>query len=186
MVKNSREGNRERATRRRAELGNRGVEQFQVIAPPEAKQLIREAAKLMTRDIEPMEPRAALRRAGGANEPSEADSAPELRTELEAMKSQMNQTAEMRRLEIEAEKHQRQALEAERDAARVAEAAEREKAQATATEAQAAARTAQEAQERATEVLGRAEKAEMVIRQVRSLPGVSGRLVRWLAGDVLE
>ena len=186
MVKNSREGNRERAVRRRAELGNRGVEQFQVIAPPEAKQLIREAAKLMTRANDPMEPRAALRRAGGANEPSEADAAPELRVELEAIKFQMNQTAEMRRLEIEAKEHQRQALEAERDAARAAEATEREKAQVTATEAQAAAKTAEMAQEQAMEALGRAEKAETAIRQAKSLPGVRGRLVRWLARDTLE
>jgi hypothetical protein len=186
MAKNSREGNRERAARRRAELANRGVEQFQVIAPPEAKQLIREATKLMTRDIDPIEPRAALRQAGGANELNEAHAVPEVVAKLEAAKTrimQIEREAEARRLEIEAKEHQRQALEAERDAARAAEAVEREKAQATATEAQAAARAAQEAQERATEALERAEKAKTAIR---SLPGVRGRLMRWLAGDVLK
>lgn len=160
MVKNSQEGNRERAARRRRELAARGIRQVQLFAPESAHLLLRQAVELMTQEDDPVEPRAALRRAGGANEPNEADSAPELRAELEAVKSQINQAAETRRLETEAENRQRQALEAERDAARAAEAAERENAQATATEAQVAARTAQEAQERATEALGRAEKAE--------------------------
>jgi hypothetical protein len=56
----------------------------------------------------------------------------------------------------------------------------------TVTEAQAIAIAAQEAQERATEALGRAEKAEAAMRQARSLPGVKGRLVRWLTGDALR
>jgi chromosome segregation ATPase len=183
MVKNSQEGNRERAARRRRELAARGIRQVQLFAPESAHLLLRQAVELMTQEGAPVEPRAALRQAGGANEP---DAAPELRAELEAIKSQMNQAAEAQRLEIEAKERQRQALEAERDAARAAETAEREKAQATATEAQAAAKTAQEAQERATEALGRAEKAETAIRQARSLPGARGRLMRWLAGDALR
>jgi chromosome segregation ATPase len=165
------------------------VEQFQVIAPPEAKQLIREAAKLMTRTDDPLEPRAALRKVGGANEPEPTFAAPALVVELEVAQRriiEIERQVEARRLETEAEKRQRQALEAERDAARAAEAAEREKAQATAAEAQAAATAAQEAQKRATEALQRAKAAETAIRHARSLPGLRGRLVRWLAGDVLE
>jgi chromosome segregation ATPase len=71
------------------------------------------------------------------------------------------------------------AVEAERDAAKAAEDAAQGKAQA-AIEAAAAA------QERVTETLGRAQTAEAAIQQVRSLPGLKGRLVRWLAGDALE
>ena len=83
---------------------------------------------------------------------------PEIAAELAAAQNRIEQ--------IEAEAvWQRASLEAEREAARASEA---------------------KAQERATEALGRAEKAETVIRQVRSLPGLRGRLVRWLAGDALE
>jgi multidrug efflux pump subunit AcrA (membrane-fusion protein) len=189
MVKNSREGNQNRNKRYREALAARGIRPVQVLAPEGAHQLIRQAAGLMTLDDDPLDPRAAFRKIGGANEPDNAYAVPEMVAELEAAKvriMQIEHEAEAQRLEIEAEKRQRQALEAERDAARAAETAEREKAQATATEAQAAARTAQEAQERATEALGQAEKAETTIRQARSLPGVRGRLVRWLAGDALR
>lgn len=182
MAKNSREGNQNRNKRYREALAARGVRPVQVLAPEAAHQLIRQAAGLMTRDNDPMDPRAALRKIGGANEPDETHAIPEAVAELEAAKARIMQVEQ----ESEAGKRQRQALEAERDAARAAEAAAREKAQVTATEAQAAASTAQEAQKRATEALGRAEKAETAIQQARSLPGVRGRLMRWLAGDVLE
>jgi hypothetical protein len=83
---------------------------------------------------------------------------PEIAAELAAAQTKIEQ--------IEAEVVRQIAiLEAEREAARMSEA---------------------KAQERATEALMRAEKAETTIRQARSLPGVRGRLVRWLAGDVLE
>ena len=189
MVKNSREGNQNRNRRYREALAARGIRPVQVLAPEGAHQLIRQAAGLMTRDDDPLDPRAALRKIGGANEPDEAHVVPEVVAELEAANARITRIereAEARRLEIEAEKRQRQALEAERDAAKAAEAAEREKAQVKAIEAQAAAIAAEIAQERATEALGRAEKAETTIRQTRSLPGVRGRLVRWLAGNALE
>jgi hypothetical protein len=83
---------------------------------------------------------------------------PEIAAELAAAQIKIEQ--------IEAEAvRQKAILEAEREAARMSEA---------------------KAQEQAKEALGRAEKAETAIRQARSLPGVRGRLVRWLAGDVLE
>jgi chromosome segregation ATPase len=214
MAKNSKEGNRTRTARRREALAERGIRPVQVLAPESAHPLIRQAAGLMTRDDDPLEPRAALRLTGGSNEPDEADDSPELHAELAAAKARIAQ------IEADAER-QRKALEAERDAAKSAEAAEREKAQAAATEvkeakdqaeealgqageAKAALQGAkdqakealervgmvetaiQEAKTQSKEALGRAEKAEAAIRQAKSLPGIKGRLVRWLAGDVLE
>lgn len=41
------------------------------------------------------------------------------------------------------------------------------------------------AQKKIEEALQRAEKAERAIRQARSLPGIKGRLVRWLVRDML-
>ena len=50
-----------------------------------------------------------------------------------------------------------------------------------------AARDAQaKAQERIGEALQRADRAEIAIQQARDLRGIKGRLVRWLAGDVLD
>jgi hypothetical protein len=172
MAKNSSEGNQSRKKRYYEALAARSIRPVQVLAPESAHPLLRQAARLMIRDDEPMDPRAALRQIGGANEPGELDTAPELRSELEAAKARITQ------IEREAETRE-QALQAERDAARAAEAAEREKAQATAAKAQKAVRAAEKA-------LGRAEKAERAIEQARNLPGLKGRLVRWLAGDVLE
>ncbi len=80
---------------------------------------------------------------------------------------------------------QRAILEAERDAARAAEAEGRTKIDVATVEAKEAARAAQEAQDRATEALQRAEKAETAIQQAKTMPGIKGRLVRWLIGDVL-
>ena len=186
MAKNSRDGNRERAARRRAALAERGIKQISLMAPEQAHPLLKQAADLMTRDDVPLEPRAALRQAGGANQPEPGELSFDLIAELDAAKAQIERQAEAQRIEIEAEKRQRQVLEVERDAARKAEAAEREKAHATAKEARAATRTAREAQEQAREALRRAEKAETAIRHAKALPGVRGRLVRWLVGDVLE
>ncbi len=62
-------------------------------------------------------------------------------------------------------------LQGERDAAKAAEA----KMQ---LEAQEAALAAQEAE-------GRAGRVEAVILKAKTLPGIKGRLLRWLAGDVL-
>lgn len=55
-----------------------------------------------------------------------------------------------------------------------------------AIDVQAATKNAEAAQEQVVEALGQAGAAERVIRQVRNLPGLKGRLVRWLAGDLLE
>jgi len=67
-----------------------------------------------------------------------------------------------------------------------AQAEERAKAQATALAADAVGSAALKLQERATEALLRAKTAEGTIRRTKALPGIKGRLVRWLAGDVLK
>lgn len=176
MVKNSQEGNRIRTMRRREALAERGIRPVQVLAPESAHPLIRQAAVLMTRADDPMEPRAALRRIGGSNEP--ADGSPELLAELETARSRIAEVeldAEMRRAEIEAIELHMQALQAERDAAMRGQVAEREKAQLAVTEAQ----------KRTLETLQRAEKAEAAIQRTKALPGIKGRLVRWLAATAL-
>ncbi len=68
---------------------------------------------------------------------------------------------------------------------------ERVEAQAAASQAEARAAIdllaveARAAHAEAQAALQRAEKAEAAMRLAKSLPGVRGRLVRWLAGDVL-
>ena len=178
-----------RNKRYRQALAERGIRPFQVIAPEHTREMFREAARLIASEDDPMEPHAAFRRVGRANEPDENHAAPKLRADLEAAKArvaQVEREAEARRAEIEANTQRERQLQAELDAAKAGEAAEREKAQATAAEIQTAAKDAVAARERAMEALGRAEKAEAVIRQAWSLPGFKGRLVRWLVGDVLK
>ena len=177
MVKNSKDGNRERAARRRAALAERGIRPIQVLAPEQAHPLLKQAASLMTRDDDPLEPRAALRRAGGANEPEPGEASPGLAAELEAAKAriaEIERQAEARlAIVIEAAERRRLALE-------------QEKAQASTTEAQKAVKAVQDAEGRAAEALRRAEKAEATIRQAKAMSGLKGRLVRFLAGDVLK
>jgi hypothetical protein len=82
---------------------------------------------------------------------------PEIAAELAEARAKIEQ--------IKAEAAQQRAIwEAEREVARESQA---------------------KAQERIGEALQRAEKAEAAIRQAKTLPGLKGRLVRWLAGDVL-
>ena len=177
MAKNSRDGNRERAARRRAALAERGIKQILLMAPEQAHPLLKQAATLMTRDDDPLEPRAALRRAGGANEPEPGEASPGLAAELEAAKAriaEIERQAEARlAIVIEAAERRRRALE-------------QEKAQASTTEAQKAVKAVQEAEGRAAAALQRAEKAEATIRQAKAMPGLKGRLIRLLAGDVLK
>jgi multidrug efflux pump subunit AcrA (membrane-fusion protein) len=190
MAKNTRQGNQERNRRYREALAARGIRPVQVMAPETAHSLIRQAAGLMTRDDDPLEPRAALRLAGGSNESDEADASPELRAELEAARARIEQIereAEARRLEIETEaERQRRTLEAERDAARAAEVVEREKAESAMAEARTASERAVEAEGQASVRLRRAKLAEGIVKKVQDMPGARGWLVRWLAGDVLE
>jgi hypothetical protein len=181
MVKNSREGNRERAARRREALSERGIKQVLLLAPEVAHPLLKQAVGLMTRDDDPMDPRTAMRLIGGANEPDPAQASPELVAELEAARARteaVEREVERWQAEIEEAGQREQALRAERDAASAAEATERDKTHAATQDAQKRTREASEA-------IRRAEKAETTIRQAKSLPGLKGRLMRWLAGDVL-
>ena len=177
MAKNSRDGNRERAARRRAALAERGIKQVLLMAPEQAHPLLKQAATLMTRDDDPLEPRAALRRAGGANEPEPGEASPGLAAELEAAKAriaEIERQAEARlAIVIEAAERRRLALE-------------QEKAQASAKEAQKAVKAVHDAEGRAAAVLQRAEKAEATIRQAKAMPGLKGRLIRLLAGEILK
>ena len=169
MAKNSRDGNRERAARRRAALAERGIKQVLLMAPEQAHPLLKQAATLMTRDDDPLEPRAALRRAGGANEPEPGEASPGLAAELEAAKARI--------AEIERQAEARLAI--------VIEAAERRRL-ALEKEAQKAVKAVQDAEGRAAAALQRAEKAEATIQQAKAMPGLKGRLIRLLAGDVLK
>ena len=177
MAKNSKDGNRERAARRRAALAERGIKQVLLMAPERAHPLLKQAASLMTRDDDPLEPRAALRRAGGANEPEPGAASPGLTAELEAAKARI--------AEIERQAEARLAIVIEA-AERRTLALEQEKAQASAEEAQKAVKAVQDAEGRAAAVLQRAEKAEATIRQAKAMPGLKGRLIRLLAGEILK
>ena len=169
MAKNTRDGNRERAARRRAALAERGIKQVLLMAPEQAHPLLKQAATLMTRDDDPLEPRAALRRAGGANEPEPGEASPGLAAELQAAKARI--------AEIERQAEARLAI--------VIEAAERRRL-ALEKEAQKAVKAVQDAEGRAAAALQRAEKAEATIQQAKAMPGLKGRLIRLLAGDVLK
>ena len=68
MAKNSAEGNKARTARYRAGLAARGIRPVQVFAPEAAHALLKQAAELMTREQDPLDPRQALRKVGGAND----------------------------------------------------------------------------------------------------------------------
>jgi len=182
---------RQRSERLRAKRGEAGLAQVSGWVPKERRAYAREVLEALARGANSLPPdpeqAAALEAAQievGRARAAEADAQAALvqaKEQGQILTSQLNAT----HVEMEVEKRQRLALEAERDAAMAAEAAERKKAQMTAAEARAATRSAQEAQKQATEALERAEQAETVIRKARNLPGIKGRLVRWLAGDVL-
>lgn len=75
MAKNSADGNKARTARYRAGLAARGIRAVQLYAPEEAHVLLRQAAGLMAREQDPLEPRQAMRQASGANDPSDASDA---------------------------------------------------------------------------------------------------------------
>jgi len=178
-----------RNKRYRQNLAERGIKPFQVMAPEETKDLFRKAASLITRDDDPMEPRAAFRVVGGSNEPEQHEPFAALLIELEAARSRITEIegkTEQWQVEVEALKSREMALQAERDEARAAEAEGRAKINAVSVQARESAMASLEAQGRATEALQRAVKAETAIRQAKTMSGIKGRLVRWLARDVLS
>lgn len=169
-VKKLENGANRRTKRYRENLSARGIALFQVAAPESARGLFREAAELMVREDDPLAPHAAFRKIGGANDPDMQVVADELAaTRLAA------QVAAARIL----------ALEAELDAAKRATTTEQKRNAAIVAKVQSLEKGASDAQKRADQVLGRAKKAETAIRQAKTMPGIRGRLVRWLAGGVL-
>jgi hypothetical protein len=167
----------ERQQRRRQRLADVGIKPMTVHFPELDRPIVRDLSRMVLAG-QPI--RQAMRLLGGTNEPEpDSDRASvELRAELEAAQSRIAAVeldAEKRRADIEVIERHMQALQAERDAAMRGQVAEREKAQLAVTEAQ----------KRTLEILQRADKAEAAIRQAKALPGIRGRLVRWLAASVL-
>ncbi|MEE3504603.1 hypothetical protein [Acidiphilium acidophilum] len=184
-IGDKRKSDAERQERRRQRLAVDGIKPMTVHFPDQDRSIVRDLSR---RVLDGQSIRQVMRELGGSNQPDGNVVPPEVLAELDYVKARLvaiEREAASQLAEIEEAERQRRTLEAERDVARVAEAEERAKVHTTATEAQAATRAAQEAKERTTEALQRAEKAETAIRRARSLPGVRGRLVRWLAGDVL-
>lgn len=130
--------------------------------------------------------RAALRPAQQhveiPKEPNSDEVAPDLRAELDAAYARLlgiEREADAKGLAITAEADRRiAALARERDEARLAQAAAEKEARSLAAAERATAGLIREAQERA-------DAAEAIIRRLRTLPGLLGWLLRWLASDVL-
>jgi DNA repair exonuclease SbcCD ATPase subunit len=176
----------ERQKRRRQRLADVGIKPMTVHFPEPDRPLVRDLSRMVL-DGQPI--RQAMRALGGSNEPESGEASGKLLAELGAARNriaEIEREAEKWRGEIEARAETRErTLQAERDAAKAAETEGRARIDAATVEAQEAAKATQEAERRATEALRRAEKAETAIRQAKTLPGLKGRLVRWLAGDVL-
>ncbi|OYV99677.1 MAG: hypothetical protein B7Z58_18105 [Acidiphilium sp. 37-64-53] len=135
-----------------------------------AKQRARRA-ELMIREGDPLAPHAAFRKVGGANDP-----------DMQVVTDELAAT----RLASQVAAARAAALEAELDVAKKATTTEQKRNAAIVAKAQISEKVAADAQKRAEEALGRAKKAEIAVRQVKTLPGIKGRLVRWLVGDVLR
>lgn len=175
MAKNSAEGNKERTARYRAGLAARGIRPVQLYAPEGAHALLRQAAGLMSREQDPLEPRQAMRQASGANDPGKGhgDQSQEeqaLAAVVEAVRAEL---AEVR----DAERQTEQRALAQAEAARTA-------AEST-TAALARAEIAERAQAALVDELQAAEataaQARAEAERFRQAPGLRGRVVRWLA-----
>jgi len=141
MAKNSAEGNRARTARYRAGLAARGIRPIQILAPEGAHALLRQAAELMVREQDPLDPQQALRKVGGANDAEKASGPAEgeqaLVADLEAAKAKLMAAREESR-----QSEQRATAQAE---LAVAEAKRAEAAEGMAAAAQAAEQTARDA-----------------------------------------
>ncbi len=178
MAKNSAEGNKARTARYRAGLAARGIRSVQLYAPEEAHALLRQAAGLMSREQDPLGPRQAMRQASGANNPGEGHSDNGGREEqalatADVVKAVRAELAEARDAERQAE----QRAEAQAKAARTA-------AEDAAT-ATGRAETAERAQVLLADELQAAKAATVEARaeaeRLKQVPGLRGRVVRWLA-----
>lgn len=182
MAKNSTEGNKARAARYRAALAARGIHPVQLLAPEASHALLKQAVGLMTREQDPLEPRQALRQASGANDPGEAEpfvnaGAQDLAAEIEAVRGELVAAQEVERL---TERRALAEAEAARVEARRAEIAEGEAILARAREAAAIVRAdGAERKQEAAEAM--AAQARVEADRFQKVPGLRGRVVKWLA-----
>ena len=178
MAKNSAEGNKERTARYRAGLAARGIRPVQLYAPEGAHGLLRQAAGLMSREQDPLEPRQAMRQASGANDPGgrhgdqdkQGQALAAAVAEVEAVRAELAEALDTERQAVQRALTQAEAARAamEGTAAAVGRAEAAERAQALqASELQAAEAAAAAARAEA----GRLQQA----------PGLRGRMARWLA-----
>ena len=177
MAKNSAEGNKARTARYRAGLAARGIRPMQLYAPEEAHALLRQAAELMSREQDPLEPRHAMRQASGANDPGEGHSDGEqeeqaLAGAVTAMKAVRAELAEAREAEHRAEQRALAQAEAAQAAekgtvAALAQVEEAERAKVVLAGSLQAAEAA-------------AAHARVEAERFRGVPGLRGRVVRWL------
>lgn len=173
MAKNSAEGNKARTARYRAGLAERGIRPVQLYAPEAAHALLRQAAGLMSREQDPLEPRQAMRQASGANDPGHGDE-DRGKQALAAVVA----TAEAVRVELA------EAREAERQTAQRA-LAQAEAARA-AVEGMAAATSRVEAAERAQALL--ADKLQAAEATAAHAQGMANRFqqARGLRGHIIR
>lgn len=186
MAKNSAEGNKARTARYRAGLAARGIRPVQLYAPEAAHALLRQAAGLMSREQDPLEPRQAMRQASGANDPGQAHGDQDrdeqvLATavaEVEAAKVELAEAREAerqaaRRAQVQAETAQ---LATEGTVAALARVEAVERAQATLAKELQAAETA----------LMQAKQAKVETERFQMIPGLRGRAIRWLARNASD
>ncbi len=177
MAKNSAEGNKARTARYRAGLAARGIRPVQLYALEDGHALLRQAAELMSREQDPLEPHQALRQASGANDPVQGHG---------------NQDGKKEKLTaaVAVVEAVRAELAEARDAERRAEQrvlAQAEAAQAAAEGAVAAAGRAERAERAQAGLADKLQAAEAVAAQAqaeaerfRDAPGLRGRVARWL------
>lgn len=177
MAKNSTEGNRARTARYRAGLAARGIHPVQLYAPEGAHALLRQAAGLMSREQNPLEPRQAMRQASGANDPEQGHG--DQGRDEQALATAV---AEVETVKVE--------LAETRDAKRQAEQqalAQAEAARAAAEDTVAAMGRAEAAKRAQALLANELQIAEAAVAEARAeverfqkAPGVRGRIMRWL------
>lgn len=180
MVKNSAEGNKARTARYRAGLAVRGIRPVQIYAPEGAHALLRQAAGLMTREQDPLEPRRAMRQASGANDleqgyGDQGGAKQALAAAVAAAEAVRAELAEARNAERRAEQ---QAL-AQAEAARAAEKG----TIAALARVEVAERERDGIKDELQAVEAAAAEARAEVGRFRQVPGLRGRVVRWLARD---
>ena len=179
MAKNSAEGNKARAARYRAGLAERGIRPVQLYTPEAAHALLREAAGLMTRVQDPLEPRQALRQASGANDlgQGQAQGDQDGRGEALAVAAVAAEAARAELIEArEARRQAEQRADAQAEAARAAEGGT--------LAALALVEAAERAQIAITDKLRASEtaltQARSEVERLQQVPGLRGKMVRWL------